>query len=52
MSHRDSSGETKEKDANFRLYLAVEWGRAVGVKLECVRLGGGGGGGEGPVREG
>lgn len=30
---------------NFRLFLAVEWGRAVGVKLECVRLGGGGGGG-------
>lgn len=27
----------------FRLFLAVEWGRAVGVKLECVRLGGGGG---------
>lgn len=32
---------------NFRLFLAVEWGRAVGVKLECVRLGGGGGGGGG-----
>lgn len=32
---------------NFRLFLAVEWGRAVGVKLECVRLGGGGDGGEG-----
>lgn len=34
----------------------VEWGRAVGVKLECVRLGGGGdgAGGEGAfaVREG
>ncbi len=30
---------------NFRLFLAVEWGRAVGVKLECVRFGGGGGGG-------
>lgn len=28
---------------NFRLFLAVEWGRAVGVKLECVSLGGGGG---------
>lgn len=27
---------------NFRLFLAVEWGRAVGVKLECVSLGGGG----------
>lgn len=25
----------------------VEWGRAVGVKLECVRLGGGGGDGAG-----
>lgn len=34
---------------NFRLFLVVEWGRAVGVKLECVRLGGGGdgAGGEG-----
>lgn len=33
----------------------VEWGRAVGVKLECVRLdggGGGGGGGGGAFREG
>lgn len=29
---------------NFRLFLAVEWGRAVGVKLECVRLVGGGSG--------
>lgn len=29
---------------NFRLFLAVEWGRAVGVKLECVGLDGGGGG--------
>lgn len=37
---------------NFRLFLAVEWGRAVGVELECVRLGGGGGGGGGgAVRE-
>lgn len=32
---------------NFRLFLAVEWGRAVGVKLECVRLGGDGGNGGG-----
>lgn len=32
---------------NFGLFLAVEWGRAVGVKLECVRFGGGGGGGDG-----
>ena len=31
---------------NFRLFLAVEWGRAVGVKLECVRLVGGGSGKE------
>lgn len=30
---------------NFRLFLAVEWGRAVGVKLECVGLGGDGGNG-------
>lgn len=37
---------------NFGLFLAVEWGRAVGVKLECVRLGGGGSGGGGAVREG
>lgn len=32
---------------NFGLFLAVEWGRAVGVKLECVRLAGGGSGGGG-----
>lgn len=31
---------------NFRLFLAVEWGRAVGVKLECVGLVGGGSGKE------
>lgn len=31
---------------NFRLFLAVEWGRAVGVKLECVRVVGGGSGKE------
>lgn len=42
-------GETKEKDMNFRLFLAVEWGRAVGVKLECVRLVGGGSGVEAVV---
>lgn len=28
---------------NFGLFLAVEWDRAVGVELECVRLGGGNG---------
>lgn len=39
---------------NFWLFLAVEWGRAEGVKLECVRMGGGGGGwgAGGAVREG
>lgn len=30
---------------HFWLFLAVEWGRAVGVKLECVRLVAGGSGG-------
>lgn len=37
---------------NFRLFLAVEWGRAVGVKLECVRLVGGGGSGVQSERDG
>lgn len=39
---------------NLGLFLVVEWGRAVGVKLECggwvVATGGGGGGGGLAVR--
>lgn len=31
---------TAQKDQRKRLFLAVEWGWAVGDKLECVRLGG------------